>query len=137
LASFGIRWIVFTGPNPLEVALESQLDLRQLPGLDYTTFESEVFGARAVGADGIPWTWERPDYVGAGTALGPVYVAENQDRRWGEDWMASGWANEVVPSNGRITFGGDEPNRNWALAAAGVLAVLAALGIVGFDRKAL
>jgi GT2 family glycosyltransferase len=136
LASFGIRWVVFTEPNPLEVAFESQLDLRQLPGLDYTTFESEVSGPRAVGADGIPWTWERPDYVGTDRALGPVYVAENQDDRWGDDWQAAGWANEVIPSNGRIAFAGDSTNRNLALVAAGVLVVLIALGIIGLDRKA-
>jgi hypothetical protein len=136
LAPFGIRWIVFTEPNPLEVAFESQLDLRQLPGLDYTTFESEVFSPRAVGADGIAWVWERPDYVGADRAVGPVYVAENQDVRWGEGWAAEGWANLVGPSQGRITFSGDDVNRNWAFAAAGTLLILVVLGISGRDRKA-
>ena len=135
LASFGIRWVVLVGSNPLEVALESQLDLRQLPGLPYPTFESEVFSPRAVGADGIPWTWQRPDYVGAENAIGPVYVAENQDDRWGDDWKAAGWANEVVPSSGTITFAGHDTNRLLALTAASLLVVLIGLGVVGVDRK--
>jgi hypothetical protein len=135
LAAFGIRWIVFSGPNPLEVALESQLDLRQLPGLVYTTFESEVFSPRAIGADGSAWVWDRPDYVAAERALGPVYVAENQDRRWGEDWTAADWANQVTPTNGRVAFSGDSTNRNWAMGAAGMLVMLAILGVFGRDRK--
>ncbi len=136
LAPFGIRWVVLTEPNPLGVALESQLDLRQLPGLDYTTFESEVFGPRAVGTDGSAWTWERPDYVGDDGASGPVYVAENQDDRWGEDWAAAGWANQVVPSNRRVVFAGDNINRTMALAAGVWFLLLVALVIIGRDRKA-
>ena len=135
LAPFGIRWVVFTEPNRLEVALESQLDLRQLPGLDYTTFESEVFSPRAVGADGIAWVWDRPDYVGPDGAIGPVNVAENHDDGWGDDATVAGWANQVAPTNGRIAFAGDDINRNWALAAAGVLLVLVSLGIIGHERK--
>ncbi|MCJ7753080.1 MAG: hypothetical protein MUP13_00805, partial [Thermoanaerobaculales bacterium] len=123
-------------PNPLGVALESQLDLRQLPGLDYTTFESEVFGPRAVGTDGSAWTWERPDYVGGDSASGPVYVAENQDDGWGEDWAAAGWANQVVPSDGTIVFAGDDTNRAMALAAAGLFFLLVTLVIIGRDWKA-
>ena len=136
LAPFGIRWIVFTGANPLEVAFESQLDLRQLPGLEYTTFESEVFSPRAVGADGTAWVWDRPDYVRTDLGVGPVYVAENQDDRWGEDGTAA-WANLVAPSNGRVAFAGDTANRSWALAAAAVLLVLIALRMIGWDRRGL
>jgi hypothetical protein len=134
-APFGIRWVVFTGSNPLQVALESQFDLRQLPGLDYPTFESEVSSPRAVGADGIPWVWERPDYVASDGVGGPVYIAENQDRRWGDDWTAAGWANEVTPSERRIVFAGDVTNRNLALAAAGLLFMFGAVGIMGRDRR--
>jgi hypothetical protein len=136
LAPFGIRWIVFTGSNPLEVALESQLDLRQLPGLDYPTFESEVFSPRAIDAGGHAWRWERPDYVGPDQTLGPVYVAENQDDRWGDDWTAAGWANQVTGPDGRVSFGGDDTNRRLAFVAAGTLLGLVALGIMGRDRKA-
>ncbi len=134
LAPFGIRWIVLTGPNPLEVALESQLDFRQLPGLAYTTFESEVLSPRAIGADGKAWVWDRPDYVATEPAVGSVYVAENQDDRWGEEWAAAGWANQVV-ANGRVTFSGDSANRNWAFGAAGMLAMLVVMTAVGHDRK--
>jgi hypothetical protein len=136
LAPFGIRWVVFTQANPLAVALESQLDMRQLPGLDYTTFESEVFAARAVGADGTAWSWDRPDYVGSPAGLGPVYVAENPDDRWGDAWSATGWANEVVPPAERVVFGGDVTNRNFALVAAGLLVGLVALSIIGRERRA-
>ncbi len=135
LAPFGIRWIVFTEPNSLQVALESQFDMRQLPGLDYTTLESEVFSPRAVGPDGIAWSWQRPDYVGAGGATGPVYVAENQDRRWGDDWTAAGWANQVGPSAGRVAFAGDKANRAWALGAGAVLLLLVTVAVVGRDRN--
>jgi GT2 family glycosyltransferase len=135
LALFGVRWVVFTEPNSLEVALESQLDLRQLPGLDYTTFESEVFAPRAIGADGTAWRWDRPDYVGVVGTEGPVYVAENQDDRWGGPGAAAGWANEVVPSDGRIVFAGDRTNRTMALVAAVWLVALLALSIIGSDRK--
>ena len=135
LASFGVRWVVFTEPNSLEVALESQLDLRQLPGLDYTTFESEVFVPRAIGVDGTAWRWDRPDYVGGVGSAGPVYLAENQDDRWGGPGSAAGWANEVVPSDERIVFAGDLANRTMALVAASWLVVLLALSIIRSDRK--
>ena len=135
LAAFGVRWFVFTEPNPLEVALESQLDLRQLPGLDYTTFESEVFAPRAIGADGTAWRWDRPDYVGSNELEGPVYVAENHDDRWGGAGTPAVWANEVVPSGERIVFAGDGTNRTLALGAAGLLVALLALSILGSDRK--
>lgn len=136
LASFGIRWVVLTEPNPLGVALESQLDLRQLPGLAYTTYESEVFGPRAIEADGTAWRWERPDYVAGESGGGSVYVAENEDDRWGEDWTAAGWANRVLPSDGKIVFAGDITNRTMALVAAGWLMLLLIIMIIGRDRKA-
>ncbi len=135
LAPFGIRWVVLAGPNSLEVALESQLDLRQLPGLDYTTFESEVFSPRAVGGDGIAWVWDRPDYVSTAAAVGPIYLAENQDDRWGDGWEAAGWANQVAPTNATVTFSGDSTHRNLAWGAAVILLLLATLGVVGRDRK--
>ncbi len=134
LAGFGIRWVVFTEPNPLEVALESQLDLRQLPGLDYTTLESEVYSPRAVATDGAAWVWDRPDYKGVATG-DMVYVAENQDDRWGDDWAAAGWANEVAPSSGTIGYTGDGTNRVMAFVAAGLLAMLVALSFVGLERR--
>jgi GT2 family glycosyltransferase len=133
LAPFGIRWVVFTEPGPLEVALESQLDLRQLPGLEYTTFESEVFGPRAIASDGTAWRWDRPDYAGGQDGL-PVYVAENQDDRWGEVWSAAGWANEVVPAGGSIVFAGDRSNRSMALFAGGFLLLMLALRAIGIER---
>jgi GT2 family glycosyltransferase len=136
LAPFGIRWVVFTRPNPLGLALEAQLDLRQLPGLEYTTFESEVLSARAVGADGTAWAWDRPDYVAVAGSGGPVYVAENGDDRWGEDWSGAEWANLVVPRDGVVVFSGDPANRSWAWGAAGLLAVLVVLTLVGRERRA-
>jgi hypothetical protein len=131
LAQFGIRWIVFTEPNPLLSALESQLDLRQLPGLEYTTYESEVFSPRAVAENGVAWVWERPDYVAPDSSSGSVYVAENSDVRWGGDWAEEGWANRVAAAAGRISYSGDRTLRLWALAAGGLLVVLVALGVAG------
>ncbi len=129
LAPFGIRWVVFTDDS--FPALESQFDMDQLPGLEYTTFENEVFSPRAVGADGSPWRWDRPDYVASGGGVRPVYISENQDPRWGEEWLAAGWANQVGGAGDRISFGGNPVNRRLAMLAAAVAALLAVAGIVG------
>jgi GT2 family glycosyltransferase len=131
LAPFGIRWIVFTQPTSLEVAFESQLDLKELPGLEYTTFESEVFSPRAVGSDGLAWRWERPDYTGPINAVGPVLVAENRHEGWGDDPGEPGWANQVAPTAGLITFEGDAVNRAWALGAGVLLIILMGLAVTG------
>jgi hypothetical protein len=122
---------VFTEPNSLLAALESQLDLRHLPGLEYVTYESEVFSPRAIAENGVAWTWERPDYVAGGSSSGSVYVAENRDERWGADWMAEGWANRVTPTEGRISYSGDRTLRAWALAAGAWLVVLVVMGVYG------
>ena len=88
---------------------------------------------RAVTAEGVAWVWERPDYVGVDP--GPVYVAENRDERWGEDWTPAEWANQVTPSGGVVSFSGDDRNRLGALGAGGVLLALVVLGIIGQQRR--
>jgi hypothetical protein len=135
LAPFGIRWIVFTEPTSLELAFESQLDLRELPGLEYTTFESEVFSPRAIGSNGLAWRWERPDYVGPAGDTGPVYVAENRHDGWGSASEEPDWANQATPADGVVAFTGDTVNRRFALVAAGLVFVLVVLALVGRVRR--
>jgi hypothetical protein len=138
LAAFGIGWVAFTEPSPLEAIFEAQLDMVPLRGLDVPTFRNEVAGAEAVGPGGTAWLrdgtgYRRPD----GGAAGPVYVAVNADYRWGPgEWSQIGWANQVDTAGPEARFAGHGQRRDLALAAAAWLAALVALvGVGWWGRK--
>lgn len=134
LAPFGIRWVVATGPNPIESAFAGQLDLRRLPlSPSYTVYSNEAAQPRAVAEDGTPWSWDAPDYRGPARAGSRVYLAENGDQRWGKGWSQAGWANEVDGDSGVVSFGGSARFR-WLAWAAGIELVLLAVAAVWWRR---
>lgn len=131
LAEFGVRWVVLLGPTPFDQPLETQLDMRPLPGLDYAVFENEVPSPRAVTTDGEAWHWKPPGYWGPATAR--VVVRENAHPRWGSAWTQNGWANEVDGSKGVVEFNAD-PTLRLLAELAGVYLLLV-LGVATFARK--
>ncbi|GBE21783.1 hypothetical protein BMS3Bbin01_01135 [bacterium BMS3Bbin01] len=131
LAEFGVRWVVLLDPTPFDQALETQLDMRPLPGLDYAVFESEVPSPRAVTTDGQAWHWQPPGYWGP--AAGRVVIRENAHPRWGSGWTQNGWANEVDGSRGVVDFAAD-PTLRLLAEMAGVYLLLV-LAVAVFARK--
>ena len=132
LAPFGIKWVVVTGPSAFDAALGSQLDLRPLSLLDYQVFENELPSPRAVASDQTAWSRDGTGY--AGPAGGRVYVSENADSRWGDDWSPSSWANEVSGDSGSIRFGGVPLLRLISWLTAGFAVVLVGLVVWGGRR---
>jgi hypothetical protein len=134
LADFGIGWIAFTEPSPLENVFEAQLDLVALRSLDFPVFRNESVASLAVSVDGDVWV---PDGTGftapPGGSSGPVIVAANADFRWGPgDWSQADWANQVVTQGDEIEFAGHGQRR---IAAIGALAwLLILLGVVAAAR---
>lgn len=125
LAPFGIRWVVLTGETPFEGALGAQLDLRPLPGFDYSAFQNEAPAARAVADDGTLWDWEPPGYRGPAGRGERLYLAENGHDGWGpEPWSQAGWANQVSTASGRAFFAGTPLFRVMAQGAGLYLLVL-------------
>jgi len=131
LAEFGVRWVVLLNPTPFDRALETQLDMRSLPGLDYAVFENEVPSPRAVTTGGEAWHYKPPGYWGPAAAR--VVIRENAHPGWGSAWMQSGWANEADGSRGVVEF---TPNATLRLLAelAGIYLVLV-LGVAAFAGK--
>jgi len=128
LAEFGIRWIVLLGPTPFDTALETQLDMRPLPGLDYTVFENEVPSPRAVTTDGVAWRYESASY--SGPAAARVIIRENAHPSWGSAWVQKVWANEVDGSDGLVEFQADPTLRLLAeMAGIYLLLVIAATAL--------
>jgi hypothetical protein len=133
LAGFGIGWVVFLEPSPLEALFEAQLDMVPLRGLEVPVFHNEVATAVALGSAGTIW---EPDGTGfrrpEGTGADSVYVAVNADYRWGPgEWSQADWANRVGTAGTEIRFATNPVRRNLALGSAawlGLLVVLLALG---------
>lgn len=124
LAEFGIAWVAFTEPSPLELLFEAQLDLVPLRSLDFPVFRNEIpaYPARAVGGEG--WSPAGTGFSGAPGAAGSVLIASNADYRWGPGtWAQDGWANRISGSGDAAGFGGHAPRRMLALAS-GVWAML-------------
>jgi hypothetical protein len=128
LAEFGIRWVVLIGATPFDAALETQLDMRPLPGLDYVVFENEVPSPRAESNGGVAWTWDPPDYVGP--AGGRIVLKDNANPRWGPSWSQHEWANEVDGSRGVAGFTPDPLLRALAIMAGVYLAVIVGVALV-------
>jgi len=128
LAEFGIGWVAFTEPSPLEALFESQLDLVTLHSLDFPVFRNEAATAIAMSSDGAVWRSKGAGVYLApeGATSGPVSVAANADFRWGPgDWSQSDWGNLVSTAGSEVRFGSHGPRR---LAAVGALLWLVALG---------
>ncbi len=129
LAEFGIGWVAFTEPSPLEALFESQLDLVTLRSLDFPVFRNETATAIARSSDGAVWLAEGGGYSAPiGGSTGEVFVAANADFRWGPgDWSQSDWGNLISTTKSEIRFSTYGPRR---LAAIGSLAWLLGLGVV-------
>jgi hypothetical protein len=134
LAGFGIGWVAFLEPSPLEALFEAQLDMVPLRGLEIPVFRNEVAAAVAVGSEGSVW---EPDGTGFrradGTGADTVRLAANADYRWGPgEWSQADWANLVGTAGAEIRFAANPARRNLALSAAAWLGVLALLVGVGW-----
>lgn len=128
LAPFGIRWVVITGPTRFDAAITSQLDLKPLSFLEYEVYENENPSPRAVSQAGTPWRFDGVGYSGRPTDR--VYMAENADSRWGENWLQVDWANEVSGRSGMISFLGVPlfQQLGWLAGGWALLLLLASVG---------
>jgi hypothetical protein len=129
LAEFGIGWVAFTEPSPLEALFESQLDLVTLRSLDFPVFRNEATAAIVLSENGAVWRSEGTGYVAPDEgSSGAVFVAANADFRWGPgEWSQSDWGNLVSTQGSEVQFAPYGPRR---LAAVGALLWLLALGSV-------
>ena len=133
LASFGIGWVVFTEPSPLEALFDAQLDLVPLSSLDVPVYRNEVATAVALDFDGTAWVpsgtgYRSPD----GRQSNSVLVAANADYRWGPGtWEQDDWRNEVTASGNRVRFKPFLPRRVMAFAAGGWLVALGGAWALG------
>jgi len=134
LAAFGIGWVAFTEPSPLEAIFGAQLDMVPLRGLAVPAFRNEEPAPEAYGPGGTPWSREGTGYRRPeGAPSGPVYVAANADYRWGPGrWSQVDWANQVDTAGTAVRFAGHSGRRLLAVGSAAWLTVLAALLGVGW-----
>lgn len=128
LAEFGIGWVAFTEPSPLEQVFAAQLDLVPLTSLRIPVFRNEVPTALAQTPDGTGWDIAGTGYrSGDGASAPAVSIASNADHRWGPgSWEQVEWRNQVVPSEHSVRFQPYGPRRVMAIAAGAWLLVLAA-----------
>jgi hypothetical protein len=136
LAEFGIAWVVFTEPSPLELLFEAQLDLVPLRSFDFPVFRNEIPAAPASSADGVAWQASGTGFRAPVGATGAVRVASNADFRWGPGtWEQDGWANRISAGGTGVGFAGDGPRRLLAIASAGWGVMLVATWVVTRRRK--
>ena len=137
LADFGIGWVVFTEPSPLELLFEAQLDLVPLRSFDFPVFRNEIPAAQAHSGDGTIWRSSGTGYQAPpGAAGGTIMVASNADYRWGPGaWEQDGWSNQISGSGSSVGFGGHGPRRLLAIASAGWALVLVATWVFTRQKK--
>ncbi len=128
LAAFGIGWVAFVEPSPLEQLFESQLDLVALRSLDFPVFRNEVAAAPAVASSGELWSPSGAGFASpTGAAGGDVFVATNADFRWGPgEWSQSDWGNQISEAGAEVSFATYGPRRMAAIGALLWLLVLTA-----------
>lgn len=135
LARFGIGWVVFAEPSPLQAFFDTQLDIVPLRSLDFPVYRNEVKAALAVSRDGSAWWQQGTGFVAPDGASGEVVVAVNGDWRWGPgDWQQEGWANRLSGNPGRVEFAGHLPRRLQAIGAAVWLTLLGLAVLFGVRR---
>jgi hypothetical protein len=134
LAQFGIGWVAFTEPSPLQQLFEAQLDMVALRSLDLPVYRNEVASAVAVDFDGKAWVESGTGYRSAdGSQANSVVVADNADYRWGPGtWEQSDWRNLVGAPGSQVQFKPYEPRRMMAIGAGVWLVLLA--GAWGLGR---
>ena len=137
LAPFGIGWVVFTEPSPVEAILEAQLDLVALRSLDFPVFRNEVPARVAEGSDGVAWEPSGTGFAAPDGAQGSaVVVAVNGDDRWGPGtWSQQDWANRVETSSGKVDFEGHTPRLMMGVASGVWLVALVAIVVGGRRRR--
>ena len=136
LAGFGVAWVVFTEPSPLQRLLETQLDLFALRSLDFPVYRNEVPAAPAMEEDGTRWLADGTGYRSPdGRASGALRIADNADFRWGPgSWEQVDWANELTGAPARVRFDAHLPRRVMAFGAGLWLIALVAAMILGRRR---
>jgi hypothetical protein len=138
LAKFGIGWIAFTEPSPLEQLFEAQLDLVTLRSLDFPVFRNEASAPIVVSGDGSVWHPEGAGFASVNPTGVPadVLIASNADFRWGAgQWEQADWANQLVGVTDAAAF---TPHGGRRLAAVGALVWFILLGgaaVAGRVRK--
>jgi hypothetical protein len=137
LAEFGIAWVVFTEPSPLQRLLESQLDLFALRSLDFPVYRNEVPAAPAVEEDGTRWLADGTGYRSPdGRANGSLRIADNADYRWGPGaWEQVDWANQLSGAPAAVKFEAYTPRRLMAFGAGVWFLALVAGMILGRKRS--
>jgi hypothetical protein len=136
LAPFGIGWVAFAEPSPLESLFETQLDLLPLRSFDFAVFRNEVATGVAVGADGSIWSPDGAGFVRApGSFSASVVVATNADERWGPgSWSQQNWANGIITDDDSVRFGGYRPRLLMAIGSLGWLVLLLVVSAAGWWR---
>ena len=137
LAEFGVAWVVFTEPSPLQRLLESQLDLFALRSLDFPVYRNEVQTAPAVEEDGTRWLADGTGYRSPdGRATGVLRIADNADFRWGPgSWEQVEWANQLGGAPTVVRFEAYTPRRLMAIGAALWFVALVGAMIAGRRRS--
>ncbi len=137
LAAFGIRWVVVTGPTPLEAVFDGQLDLVSLGGAKRPTFlvDSEA-PVRAITSTGDQWSRSGTGYSGDSASGERVFLAETANARWGPGpWSQDGWGNEVAAAQGVASFDPIESRRTQSLIAAAVFLSYLVLSTLARRRR--
>ena len=137
LAEFGIAWVVFTEPSPLQRLLESQLDLFALRSLDFPVYRNEVPAAPAVDESGTRWLADGTGYRSPdGRAEGVLHIADNADYRWGPgSWEQVDWANQLSGAPSAVKFEAYAPRRLMAFGAGLWFLTLVAGMVLGRRRS--
>lgn len=137
LSEFGIGWVAFAEPSPLESVFESQLDFVALRSLDFPVFRNESSVAVAQSADGQVWRSDGTGFIAPDSgSSGAVTIAANADYRWGPGtWSQADWANQVATQGSSLSFEGHTPRRLAAIAALVWLLILSAAAIIPSLRE--
>jgi hypothetical protein len=124
LGEFSIGWIVSNGPlNPIDTALDSQLDIVPLPLESVVrVYESDGAAPLAITDSGELWFKDGLGFSGD-PGSGRVAISSNYTTGWEPSGGAVDWYTSVATSTGSATYGGHVVN-----IALGYLALATLLG---------